>query len=60
MTDQHSLSPPSSSPSAGQGTADERRHIEDEATLIAKLVLWALSICWLALAIHVFHIFGAD
>jgi hypothetical protein len=59
MTDLQSLAPRSSPLSAGRDTADERRRmIENEATLIARLVLVVLGICWLALWAHMFHIFG--
>jgi hypothetical protein len=56
MTDLQSLAPRSSPLSAGRD--ERRRMIENEATLIARLVLVVLGICWLALWAHMFHIFG--
>jgi hypothetical protein len=55
MTDQYSRSQPSSPPSAGQETADERRPMTENeifVTLMARMVLAALTLCWLALCAY--------
>jgi hypothetical protein len=60
MTDQYPRSQPSSPPSAGQETADERRPMTENeifVTLMARMVLAALTLCWLALCAYMFHIF---
>ena len=51
---------PTPPPSAGQETADERRPMTENeifVTLMARMVLAALTLCWLALCAYMFHIF---